>query len=215
MKKKLTYKILSDNRTLIMGFAIISIIIFHYARDCMFYHYHYHAGATYINYIGSVGVDIFLMVSALGLYYSFKKNSNLKQFFYKRYTRVLIPYLLVAVPTYIWVVVFNHYGFLSFFKDITFLNLFHRHDLLFWYIFFISFCYLIFPVLFNYIESSKNKHEVLTKIIVLCIAVTLGALILGLFEPHLFKDYNLMFLRFLPFFVGLLLGYLSYHEEDF
>ncbi len=214
--KKLTYKILSDNRTLIMGIAIIAIILFHYTKDCFNFDYNYF-GLTkiYKTYIGSVGVDIFLLVSGLGLYYSFKRNSKLKEFFYKRYTRVLIPYVLVAIPSYMYLVINNHYSVFSFFKDITFINLFHHHDTWFWYIFFISFCYLIFPVIFKFIDSSKNSNEVSNKIFNLCISITMLCLLLFLFKKDLYRDYNIMLLRFLPFFLGILLGYYSYHKKKF
>lgn len=46
--------------------------------------------------IGNVGVDIFLLLSGIGLYYSYERSSA--GFFKRRLSRVLIPHLIFAVP---------------------------------------------------------------------------------------------------------------------
>ena len=75
----ITYKIFSDYRTFMMGIAMISIIIFHYTEDSMNSLYNYSGIIRmYKKTIGSSGVDLFLLLSGLGLVYSMKKNSNIK-----------------------------------------------------------------------------------------------------------------------------------------
>ena len=41
--------------------------------------------------------EIFVFLSGMGLYYSFSKDSNVKKFYIKRYKRILIPYVIVAI----------------------------------------------------------------------------------------------------------------------
>ncbi len=213
MKKK-TYKILSDNRTFLMGIAMLSIIIFHFTQDQF-----RHGGITfgffsiYKNYIGSVGVDIFLMLSAFGLYYSMKKNNDKFMFYYKRYTKVLIPYLLVAIPFFTWLCIYKKLPFLMFFKEISFYELLRHNHIWYWFIFFICLCYLIFPLLFKFIDKSKSIKVVIGKILLLSLLVTLFSILI--YNTKVFVAYNIMLLRFFPFFIGLLLGYFSYHKKKF
>lgn len=213
MKKK-SFKILSDNRTVLMGIAMLSIIVFHFTQD-QFRHGGITSGffSIYKNYIGSVGVDIFLMLSAFGLYYSMKKNNNKLLFYYKRYTKTIIPYLLVAIPFFTWLCIFKKLPLIMFFKEISFFELMRHNHVWYWFIFFICLCYLIFPFLFKFIDSSKSNKEVIWKIILLSFAVTVFSILL--FNTKVFAAYNIMLLRFFPFFIGLLLGYLSYHKREF
>ena len=101
--KKLSFSIFSKYREILMGMAILSILIFHYTEDCSTFGINYNGFVKlYKTYIGSSGVDIFLLLSGLGLYYSFSKDNTIKNFYFKRVKRVLIPYLIVSVPVYIW-----------------------------------------------------------------------------------------------------------------
>ena len=65
--------LLSKYRTQLMGLAMLLILIFHSSIDL-----------SHINIIrslkdtGDVGVDIFLLLSGIGLYFSYTKNNNKK-----------------------------------------------------------------------------------------------------------------------------------------
>lgn len=50
---------------------------------------------------GNVGVDIFLFLSGIGLWYSWTNNPSLKHFFKRRYARVYPAWLIVACLFYI------------------------------------------------------------------------------------------------------------------
>ncbi len=208
--KRLTFKIISDYRTIIMGIAILSIIIFHFTEDCMLYNYHYDGFIKlYKTFISSGGVDIFLLVSGLGLYYSMKKTKSIKSFYKKRYFRVLIPYLIVSIPAFIWFSIHNNLGILDFIKNITFINIFVEGNYWYWYVFFICFLYLLFPIIYKFI----NDKYVFIKVVFLCFVSTLISIIIYLVDINLFYKLELMLLRFVPFFVGILLGYYSYHKK--
>ena len=213
MKKK-TFKLLSDYRTFLMGIAIISIIIFHFTEDCHSYNYMFKLPIRgYYNYISSVGVDIFLMLSGLGLYYSMNKNDKVIQFYKKRYVRILIPYLLVAIPALIQYCIVKNEGLLYFFKELFFINLFLIGSRKYWFILFICICYLIFPLLYKYINTSKNKYIVLTKVLLLTFLVTVFIILFKRVNPVLYSNISIMLVRFFPFFIGILCGYLSYKKE--
>ena len=72
MKKHyFAYEMFSKYRGAIMGIQILLIVFFHFTEDCKGYNIRY-SGIVYwfYNYVKSSGVDIFLLVSGLGLYYS-------------------------------------------------------------------------------------------------------------------------------------------------
>lgn len=85
---------ISKYRNELFGVAIISIITLHHFEDVG-------GGKLYLNFIGAIGVDIFMFLSGMGLCFSMKKNSNIKDFYIRRIRRILPTYLLVAGLFYI------------------------------------------------------------------------------------------------------------------
>lgn len=88
---------LSQYRTPLMGMSIIMILLCHARMD----------GAQLpdvvlsILSLGNWGVDIFLLVSGIGMYYSISKkgnNINWEGWILSRLKRVLIPYLILESP---------------------------------------------------------------------------------------------------------------------
>lgn len=101
MESKSTHwGLVSKYRSEIMGFACVWIMLSHYTNSWP------DSVAFYIlrrlfDY-GNVGVELFLLVSGIGLYYAYPRRSSLGQFYFKRYMRLLIPYVLIAVPFWAW-----------------------------------------------------------------------------------------------------------------
>ena len=83
--------LISKYRTHIMGAAMMWIMWFHsaYAGKSEVFHF--------IHNIGFFGVDMFLMVSGLGLYFSMRKSKSMGEFYKKRAVRILPAYLIVTV----------------------------------------------------------------------------------------------------------------------
>lgn len=94
--------LISKYRNELFGLSIISIIIYHFCED---YFYAYQAGEVaknililgYYHGISSVGVEIFLLLSGFGLYYSFSKDDDLRTFYLKRAKKLLIPYIPIGI----------------------------------------------------------------------------------------------------------------------
>ncbi|MBQ3284718.1 MAG: acyltransferase [Ruminococcus sp.] len=86
--------LISKYRTHIMGFAILWIMWFHspfYGKTEVFH---------FIHNIGFYGVDMFLLVSGLGLYFSMRKSKSIGEFYKKRLVRILPAYLIVSICWY-------------------------------------------------------------------------------------------------------------------
>lgn len=211
-KKQFSYENLSKYRNVLMGLQIILIIIFHFAVDG---YYVRDSRIIYLfyKYIRSSGVDIFLLLSGLGLYFSWKKNPDVKQFYIKRYTRVLIPYFLVAVPAWIWLDIFClNKGWGAFIQDVFFLSFFVEQTRWFWYILMICLCYWVFPYIFRVIESAVDKTSAQLRVLVLCGTSTLVLVMLQLYHNDLYSNVSIAVSRIPAFIVGVLIGKAVYEK---
>lgn len=129
-----SYELLSKYRGVLMGVQILLIMAFHYTEDLSNAADHFNGPAqVFYDYIGSSGVDMFLMISGLGLYYSWKRNPDAGAFYRKRLTRVLVPYVAVALVGWIWFdFVHSDAGVVRFLADIAFVTFFTDGVKWFW-----------------------------------------------------------------------------------
>lgn len=78
----------------LMGAAMLFIILFHVAlpREDAFFG---------LRRMGNVGVDMFLFLSGIGLWFSWTKNPDVRHFFVRRYLRIYPAWLIIACLFYI------------------------------------------------------------------------------------------------------------------
>jgi peptidoglycan/LPS O-acetylase OafA/YrhL len=142
------YKMFMDrlisHRQYFMGVAIILIILSHLLYVCKEIH------LLWIFYPGFVGVDIFLFLSGYGLCNSWEKNS-IKEFYVRRLRRILPMFLLFQ-----FYVCINQYltdmgiSWFDAFCNLTSLSFWGIGGLLLeWYLSFLLYLYLLFPVFYN------------------------------------------------------------------
>lgn len=209
-KNTLSFQILSKYRSVLMGISILSIILLHFANDCVRNSYNLNSFIiNYRIYIGSCGVDTFLFLSGVGLYYSFKKNAAQKEFYKKRCIRILIPYFLIATPA--WIIkdlILADHTFFQMIKNLLFISFFESGVVWFWYIFMILICYFIFPYVFPYIEKEDYLKGILN-MFGLCVVFSL---LVQQGNPDLFSNINIALLRFPVFLLGGFAGKASYHK---
>lgn len=215
-RKRPTWDVISDYRGVLMGISIICIIIFHYVEDCGIYHVHKNGWVEFFrNYITSSSVDGFLFLSGFGLYYAMKKHPDISQFYKRRFTRILIPYFLIAIPVLCWNdFLFDKTGVKAFFSDLSFYSFFTRGMSWFWYILLICFCYLIFPFIFRAIDKAPDEESEQMRIINLFTFFTMITFVIRLSNKELFDNTNLALLR-IPFFcLGCFIGKYSYEKRS-
>ena len=89
-----TFSDISRYRGELMGAAMLFIILFHVwlPRGDMFFG---------LRRCGNVGVDMFLFLSGMGLWYAWSKHPTLKQYFIRRYVRIYPAWLIIACLYYI------------------------------------------------------------------------------------------------------------------
>ena len=81
---------ISNNRSFLMGIAMLSIMLFHQG-----WIYGWNPFFAFFHFFGNWGVDIFFFVSGFGLYYSLSKDGNIASFYKRRLLR-LLPICLVC-----------------------------------------------------------------------------------------------------------------------
>ena len=90
----MNYELISRRRSELMGFAIIIVMLFHVNTP--------RADAFFgLRRMGNLGVDIFLFLSGIGLWFSWAKQQNWKRFYINRALRIYPAWLLVAGYFYI------------------------------------------------------------------------------------------------------------------
>jgi peptidoglycan/LPS O-acetylase OafA/YrhL len=150
-------------------------------------------------YRGNIGVDIFLFLSAIGLSKSIQNNST-ATFYKHRFHRVGVPYLLIAIPYFIWLDLFlRKDGVLQLLLNITTLNYWLTGNHPTWYIAFIIVMYLLFPLLYRW--DKKTNH---VSTVVIIIVSVVSEYIMSKTGFFLFKTSERALSRVPVFLIGLL-----------
>lgn len=196
MFKSYSYLLLSKYRNQLMGIAILWVMFYHSSfqltPDSFLYQ---------IKRIGYGGVDIFLMLSGLGLYYAYNKYNNWMLFYKKRFLRIIPTYLPVVFIFGILFYLIHKITLSNFIMNLTTLSFwFNSKGRFDWYVPALLVFYLATP-LFFWFFARKNKYFVV-------ISVGLFGILLGTLLAVTRFDYLLIFTTRIPiFFIGFLMGY--------
>ena len=154
------WSVFSKEHSALYGISILSIIIFHYFEDLNTSDFSgglCSIGAVYLRIIGSVGVELFIFLSGISLFFSMKKDEKVRQFYKKRIKRIIPTYLTIAIPFWGLVdIIFRSGNVKLFFEDLFFVTFFLNGTRTFWYVLFILMAYMIYPLLYKRLNSEKN-----------------------------------------------------------
>lgn len=200
-----SFSLINKNRKFLFGIATLWIAWFH-SYDLIFT---VNEKITFMNlgnllswilYIGNCGVDIFLLLSGTGLYFSFSKNPDLPSFWRKRFLRVLPSSVIAAFIISCFTGSPNIWIFLA---RISFLDFYlcKTQEPIFWYVSAILLLYLLFPLLYNIIEKYRGLG--LTLIIVISVIITM---IVFFALPEMFDQWEMLLTRIPVFATGIVLG---------
>lgn len=148
---------LSRYRSELMGLATIMILICHASAYGV--RWPYNLNKLFV--LGNLGVEIFFLVSGIGMSYSLSKISiNLLDWYKKRLIRVFIPYIIIAFPWYGIKCVLNHDSLLDFLCNISTMNywIYHKGA---WFIAILLPLYLITPILIKLFYSKYGLTTVI------------------------------------------------------
>ena len=192
----MSWKSLSKFRSELMGFACLWIMFHHNSftwpesMDTL----------RRFSLYGNLGVDIFLQLSGVGLYYAWSKKPVLSDFYARRFVRLLVPYVLFALPYWVWRDLYLHQG--SFWLDVTQLNLPLKGVITTWYVPAIAVFYLLYPLIARVLFSGDRW----TRATLLCGAVMLGCLYLYYRDNTIYDNCEIALTRSAVFVIGCALG---------
>ncbi len=151
-----------------MGAAMLFVILFHVALD--------RSDAFYgLRRCGNVGVDIFLFLSGVGLWFSWSKTPDVRHFYRRRLLRILPTWLVCAtafyLPDYLGARRFSR-SIPDLIGDITVNWDFWLHDeLTFWYVPAIMMLYVVAPWYMRLIERHPVYRWLPLLMVVWCVMV--------------------------------------------
>lgn len=213
---KLNFGSFSYYRNAIYGFAALWIVVFHgvllsnindefdpairLIRDSID--------------MGNIGVDVFVFLSGICLYFSYSKKPKLSSFYYKRFVRVYIPYLIMTLPYIIYFYVAGVIDLPMVFKTIFTVNTWTGEvDLIdFWYISAILVFYLLYPLIYRFIfrekkagKMSQKRAEFWRMIILVVISFAVSVTIYYTL-PDVYNVISRVLSRFTVFIIGTYVG---------
>lgn len=203
------FALLSKYRGAIMGLAAIWILIFHEwiqlsttPEDGSFHLLN--TLERYIKAIGFCGVDIFLMLSGIGLTFAIKKDS-LGKFYYRRLRRILLPFLTVAVIR----CVLEHWEANIFWGNITGWRFYtvSMYSYL-WFVPAICTLYLLFPLYYKLFLKAPDKIMFTCGTIAVWMIATLA--LTNTMRNDLFGFTN----RIPIFVIGVLFGWMTQNRKE-
>lgn len=200
-----SFSLINKNRKFLFGIATLWIAWFH-SYDLIFT---VNEKITFMNlgnllswilYIGNCGVDIFLLLSGAGLYFSFSKNPDLPSFWRKRLLRVLPSSVIAAFIISCFIGSSNIWIFLA---RISFLDFYlcKTQAPIFWYVSAILLFYLLFPLFYRIIE----KYRCLGLTLIIFISVIITMIVFFAF-PEMFNRWEALLARIPVFATGIVLG---------
>jgi len=124
------YKILSTKRTTIMGTAMLLVVFFHSSIDLSRIPI-----LQLIKQSGDIGVDIFLIASGIGIYFSLLKHQSFVAYISSRIQRILPAYFIInSIWFAAWDFILGDPDFLAFLLDISSLSFWLNGRLTTWYL---------------------------------------------------------------------------------
>lgn len=215
--KAFEFEKLSKYRAELFGFSILSIVLEHFAKDLQ------DSGAAvsyvsavfakyYRNVIGSQGVDIFIFLSGMGLYFAMQKKSSMYDFYKKRLLRVLVPYLL-SMPIFLFIMDFivdktkvynyiNHVTFGSFWL--------YSGKSYVWFIALILVLYIVFPFIYEMTNHQEHGFRNMLLMVIFWMGF-IGCCKLGGYESY--NKIELALVRVPVFIIGTYYGGKVYRKE--
>ena len=192
----MSWKLLSKFRSELMGLACLWVMLHHNSFDWPISLDYLRRFALY----GNLGVDIFLLLSGVGLYYAWSKKPRLSDFYARRFVRLLVPYLIFALPYWVWRDLYLHQG--DFLLDLTQLSLPLKGVITTWYVPAMAAMYLLYPLIARFLFSGERW----TRTVVLCALVMLPCLWLAYERVGIYRNCEIALTRFVIFIIGCALG---------
>ena len=214
-RDELCFSSLSTYRNAIYGLSALWIVLFH---GMALGKVHFGESGKLIAEVlsmGNIGVDIFVLLSGIGLYFSLSKKPRLGSFYLRRLLRIYLPYLLLAVPYIFYMCLIASHQVGLFFKAALAVNYWTGEDdpIVFWYVPSIIAFYLISPLIYRFIHYKEHFALLRTALLAL-VTVGLTYAVYRLF-PVAWDNFDKILPRLTVFIIGMYMGRLVKEKRRF
>ncbi|MGM9877550.1 MAG: acyltransferase [Bacilli bacterium] len=211
LNKKLDLNIVSKYRQPIYGFAILWIVFFH---GTAINNINYSFGCNSLKILrlfmisGNVGVDIFLFLSGICLYFSYHKNPNSYEFIKKRIFRVVLPvWIINGIYWFIVNVLINKQGIFSFINRMFLFHFWETGDQAIWFVSCILILYFIYPYIYQFLFNKENSNKVIIiRGLLLLLCTYLFIISFAKTNVSLYNTIEIALTRFPVFILGCIMG---------
>lgn len=208
LRQKFEFQSISQFRNILMGIAITEVLFVH-----LFNWLHFPSAFVILS-SKMVFTQGFLLLSGIGLYYSYVKNSDTVGFYCRRIKRMWLPYMLMALPfVLIFMFLRDDITIIKAIGWITSIGYFFPGETQYcnmWYIAVSLLYYALFPLMFHFIFSNKNgiwfRYALL---IIVSISITIA---IYLYMPTYYHLVSIGLPKQTMFIVGIGIGYLCYRK---
>lgn len=206
-------KKLLEKRNSIYGACAIWIVLFHTFRRIGM---PYIPVITNIVGIGNMAVDVFFFFSGLCLSLSVKKHDYEKsgwgEYYGRRLVRVLLPYLIICIPYYLWAVIFESSGRIGrkaaiFFANLSSASFWLKGTQTTWYVYGILVFYILFPLIYTFVKKSNVGKQ---------ITFLLGLVLFAILTAYvpIAKNSMIVWARLPIFTIGVIAGMTQIKERE-
>lgn len=203
--KRYDLTLISKNRPAVFTLSVLWIAFFHstLAFDSTF--------VMNLKNWGSCGVDVFLLVSGISLYFSMQKNgADILGFYRRRMLRVLLPSLIVSILWFGYKDLIAGKNILLFVSDMTGVTLFTRGKKAVWFVVAIVIDYLLYPFIYRFFE--KMKWSLPSFLLLLSAAFSVN-LALKLTFREIYENSEILWRRLPVFVTGCFMGKAVYEKK--
>jgi len=168
------------------------------------------SGASSVFAVGYLGVEVFLFLSGISLFFSFTADNSLLHFYIKRILRLLVPVFIILFPYYLWAFVQQGASpsqlFIKLFLNLTTLQFWIAGDSSTWFASMILVAYAIYPLLFRIvIRKNSTGYHILTAAF-LCFVEMSICILIQKTMPALWGNIGIALIRFPVFTIGCFFG---------
>ena len=194
-----------------MGIATIEVLANHFIQWT-----HANPLSGTLNYfvmqiIFPANVLCFLLLSGLGLFYSFSKNNDIEAFYKRRVQRVWLPFMIMVAPLYLIIAYHDNASVIDYVGWVTSIGYWFGNTR-FWFIALSLVLYIIFPFCYKWMMSHADR--IFIKTIVLSLGTILLSFSISVFFPDYFEKIQLSLPKTPIFFIGIYFGYLVQNSES-
>ena len=177
-----------------MGVSILLIMLYHSFLGLT-------SNAFYkLTGFGEIGVELFMLISGIGIWFSLDKDIRTGPFYHRRFKRIIPSYLMVAGVFFLWQDIIKEFKPLDFLSNLFRIPYFTEGNRWFWFIVLIVVCYLLAPLLYRWIKAGRFRHWHVLLLLALAAAMCL------LFPGRSMSSLRLLLFRIPSFALGMMAG---------